>query len=315
MESCCKSEILVLNNKTTESALEYFVNEIYPKRIPVILRNFNIGSCIDKWTLDYLSDQIKEQVKVHVSTQKRMDFIRKNFVYRSMTFAELIKRASKSYQNDCFLSETEMYYLRSVGNDPRKDPADIQKQFPNIASDIEFPPCFHDHQFFSSVFRISSPQLCLWTHYDIMDNLLIQVIGNKRCVLFPPSDVLNLYLKGDKSEVLNIDDPDLNKYPNFKNVKWHECVLQPGDILFIPALWFHNMTALNFSVAVNVFWKNLEDFYYDKKDVYGNKDLILANNAFIHLDKALKSINDLPDEYKNFYGQRLIAKIQEILKK
>jgi hypothetical protein len=30
-----------------------------------------------------------------------------------------------------------------------------------------------------------------------------------------------------------------------------------GDVLYIPALWFHNVVAHDFSVAVNVFWKQV----------------------------------------------------------
>ena len=39
---------------------------------------------------------------------------------------------------------------------------------------------------------------------------------------------------GDKSEVLDIDNPDLNKYPEFARATRYEGVLEAGDILFIP---------------------------------------------------------------------------------
>lgn len=52
--------------------------------------------------------------------------------------------------------------------------------------------------------------------------------------------------------------------------------MEEGDILFIPSLWFHNITALDFSISVNVFWKNLGPEFYDKKDTYGNRDPIPA---------------------------------------
>ena len=45
-----------------------------------------------------------------------------------------------------------------------------------------------------------------------------------------------------------------------------------GDVLYIPALWFHNVVSLDFSVAVNVFWRRLAPDMYDAKDTYGNKD-------------------------------------------
>lgn len=39
---------------------------------------------------------------------------------------------------------------------------------------------------------------------------------------------------GSKSEVLNIDNPDLAKYPLFSKARWYECSLKAGDVLFIP---------------------------------------------------------------------------------
>lgn len=39
---------------------------------------------------------------------------------------------------------------------------------------------------------------------------------------------------GDKSEVLDVDSPDLEQFPEFVKAKRYECVLEPGDLLFIP---------------------------------------------------------------------------------
>ena len=33
---------------------------------------------------------------------------------------------------------------------------------------------------------------------------------------------------------MDIDEPDLTKYPKFADVTRYECVLEPGDVLFIP---------------------------------------------------------------------------------
>lgn len=98
-----------------------------------------------------------------------MDFLKKNFLYRTLPFDELIQRASQEQSDltDFFISKNEKYYLRSLGEDERKDVADIKKQFPQLAQDINFPPFFEDEKFFSSVFRISSSGLRLWTHYDV----------------------------------------------------------------------------------------------------------------------------------------------------
>lgn len=48
-----------------------------------------------------------------------------------------------------------------------QEPADLSKQFPDLAEDFHTPHFFDPDQFFSSVFRISSCGLQLWTHYDV----------------------------------------------------------------------------------------------------------------------------------------------------
>ncbi|POI27320.1 hypothetical protein CIB84_008930 [Bambusicola thoracicus] len=299
-----------------------------PQREPVVLKGMELGPCTTKWTVDYLSQAAgSKEVKIHVSAVPQMDFLSKNFVYRTLPFDVFVRRAAEIKHKDYFLSEDEKYYLRSVGEDVRKDIADIRKQFPVLAEDVQIPEYFEKEQFFSSVFRISSAGLQLWTHYDVgnnmvsikccgwhcgvMDNFLIQVTGRKRVVLYSPRDVPYLYLSGTKSEVLDVDNPDFEKYPLFVKAKRYECYLEAGDVLFIPALWFHNVISEEFGVALNVFWKHLPAECYDKSDTYGNKDPTAASRAIQILDRALKTLEELPEEYRDFYARRMVLRIQE----
>lgn len=55
-------------------------------------------------------------------------------------------------------------------NDPflvLQDVANIEKEFPELSKDVRIPPFFGKDQFFSSVLRVGSPDLQLWTHYDV----------------------------------------------------------------------------------------------------------------------------------------------------
>ncbi|XP_072468913.1 tRNA wybutosine-synthesizing protein 5 isoform X2 [Notamacropus eugenii] len=276
---------------------EEFLQRIYPQRKPVVLKGIDLGSCTSRWTVDYISQLGgTEEVKIHVSAVPQMDFISKNFVYRTLPFDKFVQRAAENKHKEFFISE---------------DVADIRKQFPLLEGDIKIPEFFEKKQFFSSVFRISSAGLQLWTHYDVMDNFLIQVTGKKRVVLFSPRDAQYLYLSGTKSEVLNLDNPDLNKYPLFFKARRFECVLEAGDVLFIPALWFHNVISEEFGVGVNVFWKHLSSECYDKTDTYGNKDPTAASRAIQILDRALKTLDELPEEYRDFYARRMVLRIQD----
>ncbi|KAM5266164.1 tRNA wybutosine-synthesizing protein 5 isoform 2-T5 [Hipposideros larvatus] len=252
---------------------EHFMQHLYPQRKPLVLEGIDLGACTSKWTVDYLS-QVggTKEVKIHVAAVAQMDFISKNFVYRTLPFDKLVQRAAEEKHKEFFISEDEKYYLRSLGEDPRKDVADIRKQFPVLEGDIKFPKFFKEEQFFSSVFRISSPGLQLWTHYDVMDNFLIQVTGKKRVVLFSPRDAQYLYLS---------------------------------------ALWFHNVISEEFGVGVNVFWKHLPSECYDKTDTYGNKDPTAAARAAQILDRALKTLAELPEEYRDFYARRMVLHIQD----
>ncbi|XP_064308003.1 tRNA wybutosine-synthesizing protein 5 isoform X2 [Phalacrocorax carbo] len=252
---------------------ERFLREIYPQRKPVVLKAMELGTCTTKWTVDYLSQaEGSKEVKIHVSAVPQMDFLSKNFVYRTLPFDVFVRRAAEVKHKEYFLSEDEKYYLRSVGEDARKDIADIRKQFPILAEDVQIPEYFEKEQFFSSVFRISSAGLQLWTHYDVMDNFLIQVTGKKRVVLYSPRDAPYLYLS---------------------------------------ALWFHNVISEEFGVALNVFWKHLPAESYDKSDTYGNKDPMAASRAIQILDRALKTLEELPEEYRDFYARRMVLRIQE----
>lgn len=62
------------------------------------------------------------------------------------------------------------------------------------------------------------------THYDISQNFYIQIYGTKRFVLFPPSEYSNLYLypfvhPGAQQSQVSFDNPDYDRFPNFRNAK------------------------------------------------------------------------------------------------
>lgn len=129
--------------------------------------------------------------------------------------------------------------------------------------------------------RLNVAPLQLWAHYDTIDNVLCQIVGRKRVVMFPPSEYNNLYMRGSSSPVLNIDSPDLRQYPRFIDA-WKRAVevtLHPGDMLYFPANWLHHITTLiddpadTCSVSMHLFFEHFSPEMYDKKDLYGNKDV------------------------------------------
>lgn len=129
------------------------------------------------------------------------------------------------------------------------------------------------------------------THFDASPNLAVCVAGRRRFTLFPPEQVANLYLgpldntlAGPPSAMPDPDAPDSDRYPRFAEALRHAQVaeLEPGDALFVPALWWHHVRAsARFNVLVNYWWA------YDR-----------SGEPFTALVHALMSVRDLPADQK-----------------
>jgi hypothetical protein len=77
------SKCFVFKQVAECQSLSEAVDLINSKREPFILKNFDLGPCVQKWSVDYLKSVVKDkQVKIHVSSVSDMDFLKKNFIYR-----------------------------------------------------------------------------------------------------------------------------------------------------------------------------------------------------------------------------------------
>jgi Family of unknown function (DUF6065)/Cupin-like domain len=99
-------------------------------------------------------------------------------------------------------------------------------------------------------------------HHDLTNNLLVQLVGRKRVILASPFETPKLYNRLHVfSEVGNVADPnlDLSAWPRVKELRTLDVVLEPGEALFIPIGWWHQVEALDFSASVtytNFRWPN-----------------------------------------------------------
>lgn len=99
-------------------------------------------------------------------------------------------------------------------------------------------------------------------HFDLTNNLLVQVTGSKRILLVPPSETRYLYHRRHVfSDIHDLEDPArLRIHPLAKQAQTFEVTLGPGEILYIPIGWWHQVRSLEFSVMLtctNFLWPNL----------------------------------------------------------
>ncbi len=96
-------------------------------------------------------------------------------------------------------------------------------------------------------------------HYDWANNLFAQVHGRKRVTLFAPAQASRLYpfpVSATHPHVsrVDIEGADLRRFPKFRKAVSSECVVGPGDLLFVPAFWWHHVRSLDVAISVNFWW-------------------------------------------------------------
>ena len=101
-------------------------------------------------------------------------------------------------------------------------------------------------------------------HFDCSDNIACVVSGTRRFILFPTEQVANLYVgpidqtvAGQPTSLVDLDHVDFERFPKFREALNTALVadLEPGDAIYIPALWWHAVQANGpMNVLVNYWW-------------------------------------------------------------
>jgi hypothetical protein len=101
-------------------------------------------------------------------------------------------------------------------------------------------------------------------HYDTMDNVACVAAGRRRFTLFPPDAIGDLYvgpidhtLAGQPIGLAVGSAPGDPHFPRFERARERALVveLEPGDALYLPKLWWHQVEATGeVNVLVNFWW-------------------------------------------------------------
>ena len=90
-------------------------------------------------------------------------------------------------------------------------------------------------------------------HFDNNYNIAGVVSGRRRFTVFPPDQVGNLYIGpllstpgGTPISCVDLREPDFERFPKFREAleTAEEAVLEPGDAIYIPFLWWHGVESL-----------------------------------------------------------------------
>ncbi|XP_051844188.1 bifunctional peptidase and arginyl-hydroxylase JMJD5 isoform X1 [Antechinus flavipes] len=225
-------------------SLEFFrKNYLIPQK-PVILEGIaNHWPCMKKWSLDYIQEIAGcRTVPVEVGSK----YTDEEWSQSLMTVNEFISKYIVNEQNDIgYLAQHQLF-----------------DQIPELKEDICIPDycCLGNGEeeditinaWFGPAGTISP------LHQDPQQNFLAQVLGRKYIQLYSPQESEYLYphetqLLHNTSQV-DVENPNLSKFPKFTEASYQSCILNPGQILFIPVKYWHYIRALDISFSVSFWW-------------------------------------------------------------
>jgi len=233
----------------------FYANFILPGRPAIIKGAMYDWKAVDLWTNDYLKEKIGN-ITVKMTTGNRTQHF--GAVSHQMQFPEFVDKISDPNLGDIahYMSTQKNYYRRPDGQEI-EELLDIPKTY--LSGDYIEPFFMKYHEPFEKNMWFGPGGIVSHLHRDPAENVMCMVSGEKIFVIFPYNEAPNLYPYEDKSRLLgrfsqvNIDKPDLEKFPDMKKAKPMTCHIKEGEMLFLPSNWWHQVYTIDRNLALN-FW-------------------------------------------------------------
>lgn len=178
------------------------------------------------------------------------DLSRLNFTQQAVKLDQILTEIIKYLDSE----QAPSYYVGS---------ANINKILPKFNLDNNI-PTLEQYKPLASIWISNKSRIA--AHHDLPNNLACCVAGTRTFTLFPPDQVSNLYIgpldltpAGQAISLVDFHKPDHQKFPKFKTALEQAQIakLEPGDALFLPSMWWHQVEAHdNFNVLVNYWWND-----------------------------------------------------------
>lgn len=219
---------------------------------------------VQTWNPRSLSERVGSvEVDFKYSTSHRHpDFsaptLKEAFRRSKGTIAELITKVTEGPHGErarWLFTGDERWLLRKRDGVVTKDAL-----LAPLLDDVGVPPLFDPERLYTVWAWISGRGVRTWLHYDNngCHNLNAQITGKKHCVVYPPSALSAMapFLLGGDNPAYNCSSLDIEVPGTLAAVEGFEGELRAGDLLFIPAWWFHTFAHHGeFNTNVNFWYK------------------------------------------------------------
>ncbi len=230
-------------------AAEDFLEDFYAPGRPVVISGLvEDWPARQKWTPDYLSNRIGSapiECQGERTSNARFELDKEAHI-RRMPFNSFMDVITAQQGNELYLTA-----YNSDANTQALEP--LAKDLGRIDNLLD-----HSDGKTGGMMWIGPEGTFTPLHHDLTNNLLLQITGRKRVVLLPPSETPKL---GNDVHVFSRYSDILDDAANAgrPEVRAFDVTLEPGDALFLPIGWWHQVHALDFSVSMtftNFLWPN-----------------------------------------------------------
>jgi hypothetical protein len=136
---------------------------------------------------------------------------------------------------------------------------DDVNSFPFIKDDYRLPPMMADKDIVRAKFWLSGAGLITPLHYDPVETFHWVIRGAKRFICYPPG-VRSYYPFSWRSTApfisrVDPDHPEPDRFPRFGRAAPLEFSMKDGDVLYLPAFWWHQVYSEgDVNISLNFVW-------------------------------------------------------------
>ncbi|KAD5508744.1 hypothetical protein R6Q59_030639 [Mikania micrantha] len=238
-----KSLSCKLVGKRSALSLEGFMRDYFLSGSPVLLSDgMNHWPARIKWNdLNYLKTVAGYRT---VPVEVGKNYLCSDWKQEMLTFSEFLERIQANDPNaPTYLAQHPLF-----------------DQIRELKNDIVIPDyCFAGGTEMKSVNAWFGPAGTVTPlHHDPHHNILAQVVGKKYVRLYPASLSEELYPHSESmlknSSQVDLDNFDPNEFPKIQDLEFMDCILDEGEMLYIPPKWWHYVRSLTTSLSVSFWW-------------------------------------------------------------
>ncbi|GFP98779.1 putative lysine-specific demethylase jmjd5 [Phtheirospermum japonicum] len=238
-----------LSRETVEKkcglSLEGFLRHHFVPGSPVIISDsMNHWPAKSRWSdMNYLKKVVGFRT---VPVEVGKNYLSQDWKQELITFSEFLERIQS-----CGLSSANLTYLAQH---------QLFDQIQELKQDIVTPDyCFAGGGEMRSVNAwFGPPGTVTPLHHDPHHNILAQVVGKKYIRLYPASLSDELYPHAESmlsnSSQVDLDNIDEREFPRMSDLAFVDCILEEGEMLYIPPKWWHYVRSLTTSFSVSFWW-------------------------------------------------------------